>query len=110
MFIQTRKFSLTLDKLISENKLSVNDFIDLEDCLLRNPNEGEIVSGTGGFRKTRLKSTSKGKRGGFRLYYLDIEEKGKLFFVALYAKNVQEDLSQEEKKSLRSLSEALRKE
>jgi hypothetical protein len=108
MFVQTRKFSLTLDQLIVEHKLSEDDFLEFERGLLRNPEEGDLVSGTGGFRKTRLKSATKGKRGGFRLYYLDIAEKGTLFLVVIYAKNVKEDLSQGEKKSLKGLAEKLR--
>jgi hypothetical protein len=59
-----------------------------------------VITGTGGIRKARLKSASKGKSHGFRVCYLDIEDKLILFLLFIYAKNEQEDLSQEEKREL----------
>jgi hypothetical protein len=68
------------------------------------------MQNTGGLRKTRLKSTSKGKSGGFRVCYCDVPEKEKLFFVAIFPKNVQENLTDEEKKIFKVLVTKLRKE
>ncbi len=108
--VQTQKFSRVLDALINEKKLLEKDFEAFEKRLVENPEEGDPIQGTGGLRKTRLKSCSKGKSGGFRVCYCDIPEKEKLFFIALYAKNVQEDLNSEEKRQLRILVERLRRE
>lgn len=86
------------------------DFEAFEKKLLENPEEGDLIQGTNGLRKTRLKSSSKGKSGGYRVCYLDLPEKEKIFFILIYAKNVQEDLSGEEKRILKLLVEKLRRE
>jgi len=67
-----------------------------------------VVPGLEGIRKTRLKSATKGKRGGFRVDYLDIPEVRILHLIVIYSKNVKEDLSSEEKKILASLARKLK--
>ena len=108
IIIQTHKFSDTLDNLIKGNKISKDDFSDFEKELVANPEEGDLIQGTGGLRKTRLKSTSKGKSGGFRVCYCDVKDKGKLFLIVLYGKNEKEDLSAEEKQILKRIVERLK--
>ena len=90
--VQTQKFSKMLDELIKENKILLKDYEAFERRLVEHPEEGDVIQGTGGLRKTRLKSLTKGKSGGFRVCYCDIPEKEKLFLIALFGKNVQEDL------------------
>lgn len=97
--INTHVFTRIYDQLIAQNKLSESDFLAFESDLLKNPNQGDVIPGLGGLRKIRLKSTTKGKRGGFRIDYLDFPERELLYYVVIYPKNVKEDLSSEEKKS-----------
>lgn len=97
--IQLPKFSEYLDLLISEQKISKKDFEDFEWSLVKNPQQGVVIPGLNGLRKTRLKSAFKGKRSGFRIDYLDIPEKSKLYLIVIYPKNIKEDLSFEEKRS-----------
>lgn len=110
LVIQIRKFSGILDDLIADNKLSEEDFMTFEERLVNYPDLGDVIQGTGGLRKTRLCSSSKGKSGGFRVCYCDVPEKGKLFLVVIFPKNVQEDLSSEEKRFLKKLIETLKAE
>ena len=110
LIIQSKPFSEELDRLISTNKLLSGDYEELEKRLTKNPDDGDIVQGTGGLRKTRIKSSSKGKSGGFRICYYDISLKERLYLLFIYGKNVQEDLSGEEKKFLKKLVEILKKE
>lgn len=98
MFINSEIFSKVYDTLVKDGKLIQSDFEELEKELLREPTTGEVIPGLGGLRKIRLKSATKGKRGGFRVDYLDIPEKEIIYYVVIYPKNVQEDLSSEEKK------------
>lgn len=107
--IQTKDFEDTIEKLISKRKLIREDFEDFKKCLAENPSQGDIIPGTGGIRKTRLKSATKGKRGGFRVCYLDIEDKLFLFLLFIYPKNEQENLQESEKSELKQLSEAIKK-
>lgn len=103
-------FSSYLDELIDQGKLSKSDFEDFEWKLIKNPQDGDVIPGLFGLRKTRLKSINKGKSGGFRVDYLDIPEKSKLYFLVLYPKNVKDDLSPEEKKLIARLVKQLKEE
>lgn len=108
--IQLPPFSRYLDELIAEGKLSKSDFEAFEWKLMKNPQEGDVIPGLFGLRKTRLKAMNKGKSGGFRVDYLDIPEMRKLYFIVLYPKNVKEDLSAEEKKIISRLVKILKEE
>lgn len=107
--IQTTKFERDVQDLIAKKKLNIDDFEEFKKSLAENPEQGDTISGTGGLRKTRLKSASKGKRGGFRVCYLDIESKLILFLVYIYAKNEKDDLSTAEKVELKQFAEAIRR-
>ena len=100
LIIQQKLFSRELDSLIADKKLLTSDYEDFEKDLLRNSKMSEVIPGLGGIRKTRLKSANKGKRGGFRVDYLDIPEVEVLHLIVIYGKNVKEDLSSDEKKLL----------
>lgn len=107
--IQTKDFEEAIDSLIAKRKLKKEDFEDFKKSLAENPEQGDVISGTGGIRKTRLKSATKGKSGGFRVCYLHIEDRLILFLLFIYAKNEQENLSQGEKAELKQLADAIKK-
>ncbi|MBS4166076.1 Toxin HigB-2 [Neochlamydia sp. AcF65] len=107
--LQTKIFEEEIERLIKKRKLKKEDFDDFKKSLAENPEQGDVITGTGGIRKARLKSTSKGKRGGFRVCYLNIEDRVILFLLFIYSKNEQENLSQEEKGELKQIAEAIKK-
>lgn len=110
IIIQTREFSNVFDKLEAQRKILVKDYEDFERALLNNPEIGDLMEGTGGLRKTRLKSSSKGKRSGFRVCYCDIPEKEKIYLIAIFAKNEKENLTKAEKNLMKDLIDFLKKE
>lgn len=65
-----------------------------------NPECGEVVAGTGGFRKVRVARGGMGKRGGARLIYMWRNEAFPVFLVTVYAKNEKENLSKKERNEL----------
>lgn len=107
--VRSKDFSKVLIKLIAQNKVLEKDFEDFKKTLAENPELGEIVKGTGGVRKTRLKSATKGKRGGFRVCYYDDPLRDSLLLILLYPKNDQENLSPDEIKELKKLTAILKK-
>ena len=109
LIIQTKIFSEDVDGLIAGNKLLVADCEELEKLLTDNPESGALIRGTGGLRKIRLKSSSKGKRGGFRVCYFDFPEKEQLFFIVIYGKNEQENISEEDKAIFKKLIEKIKR-
>ena len=82
----------------------------LEEILLENPHIGDVIQGTGGARKMRIQLEGRGKSGGGRVVYIDVFEKEKLYLLFAYPKNVQEDLTEEQKKAIKSLIDAIKKE
>ena len=80
----------------------------LEDILLENPQKGDVIGGTSGARKMRIQMNGHGKRGGGRVIYVDIFEKEKLYFLFAYPKNVQVNLTEQQKKIVRQMVEAIK--
>ncbi len=68
------------------------------------PNCGQVISGTGGFRKVRVARSGAGKRGGARVVYILRNENFPVFLTAAYAKNQKADLTQKERNALAQLS------
>lgn len=80
----------------------------LEDILLENPQKGDVIEGTSGARKMRIQMNGHGKRGGGRVIYVDIFEKEKLYFLFAYPKNVQVNLTEQQKKIVRQMVEVIK--
>jgi hypothetical protein len=64
------------------------------------PDCGEVMPGTGGFRKVRVARGGMGKRGGARVVYIVRSEAFPIFLVAAYAKNEKDNLSKKERNEL----------
>lgn len=107
--IQTKDFEKTVEELIAGRKLKKEDFEDFKKSLAENPEQGDMIAGTGGIQKVRLKSATKGKSGGFRVCYLYIKNRLILFLLFIYSKNEQENLSQSEKVELKKLADAIKR-
>ena len=91
--------------------LSDENLKELEAYLLENPQKGSVIKGTGGARKLRFSlDNNQGKSSGARIIYVDIYEKEKLYFLFAYPKNVQENLTAEQKEAIKSIIEAIKKE
>lgn len=64
------------------------------------PECGEVIQGTGGFRKVRVARRGMGKRGGARVVYILRSEAFPIFFVKAYAKNEKGNLTKNERNEL----------
>lgn len=73
--------------------------------LLKNPEAGDLVEGTGGLRKIRVvdQRRNKGKRGGLRVIYYWWSGFDQFWLFTLYGKNEQDDLTPPQKKLLTQL-------
>lgn len=70
--------------------------------LRANPRKGDVIQGTGGARKIRVSLPGRGKSGGARIIYVYVEMYGVIFFLLLYIKNQQADLTEMQRKALRA--------
>ena len=108
----TREFIYTSPFRKSWEMMGLNDadLKGLENILLSNPQTESVIQGTGGARKMRIKLYGQGKSGGARVIYLDVYEKEKLYLIFAYPKNVQSDLTGEQKKAVKSIVELIKRE
>ena len=91
--------------------LNDDNLMTLENILLADPEEGSVIPGTGGAWKLRISlSDNRGKSGGGRVIYVDIFDKEKTYFLFAYPKNIQKDLTPEQKKAIKKVIEAIKKE
>jgi hypothetical protein len=76
----------------------------LQQRLLANPHSGDVMPGTGGFRKMRWADPrrGKGRRGGLRIIYFYFESEQQIWLMTLYGKGEAADLTPKEKKALKS--------
>lgn len=65
-----------------------------------------------GVRKVRVALPGRGKRGGARViyYYIYIEQRGKVYLLDIYVKNVRKALTGVEKNAVRKLTKQLEEE
>ena len=80
--------------------LSDDDYRLVQEALLRRPEQGDLIEGTGGVRKLRWREAGRGKRGGLRVLYYWHAEREILLMLFLYRKSEQKDLTADQKRIL----------
>ena len=80
-------------------------FRTFQNALLKNPEAGDVIEGTGGLRKVRHGDPrrGKGKSGGLRVIYFWWEAGRQFWLFTLYDKDEMDDLSPKERKALRDM-------
>lgn len=83
-------------------------FRALQDSLMKNPEAGEVIEGTGGLRKMRFrdKRRGKGKRGGLRVIYFWWGAGMQFWLYTLYGKDETTDLTAKQRRDLKALLKA----
>jgi hypothetical protein len=67
--------------------LSEDEYLGLQNLLLRYPEAGKIVRGTGGVRKIRWAISGKGKSGGVRVIYYFKRREDEIWLLTIYSKS-----------------------
>lgn len=80
-------------------------FRGLQQSMLKNPEAGDVIEGTGGLRKLCHGDPrrGKGKRGGLRVIYYWWDGGRQFWLFTLYDKDEMENLSANEKKALKGM-------
>jgi hypothetical protein len=86
VFIESSAF-----ERVRDNYLDDNEYGELQQFLVQNPEAGAIVRGSGGVRKLRWRRVGAGKRGGLRIIYYVRYQPNEFWMLALYAKAKQEN-------------------
>ena len=103
-FIEVPLFS----KRWLEIGLTDDDLLQLQIMLLKDPESGPVIEGTGGIRKVRFPLDNRGKSGSVRVCYTDFAEYEVTYLITAFTKKDQENLTDDEKKVLRKLVKSLR--
>lgn len=101
-FIEAPPFARYLPKYLSDD-----EYRELQTKLTANPVAGDLMPGTGGFRKMRWADVrrGKGRRGGLRIIYYHFPSDHQIWLMTLYNKNEADDLTTAEKKALKAAIE-----
>jgi hypothetical protein len=95
------------DAAAKREGLGEDEVIALIDKLSAGPEAGDVIPGTGGCRKLRLRAPGRGKSGGYRIVTFFSGQSMPLFLLTMYSKGRRADLSQKDRNVLRQLSSVL---
>jgi len=87
IFIETSTFT----KLIA-TYLTDDEYLGLQSFLLKYPEAGKIVRGSGGVRKLRWAISGKGKSGGIRIIYYWKPRDDEIWLLTVYGKSERETI------------------
>lgn len=104
-FVETTVFTKRLLKIADDEA-----YRRLQLELAANPEKGAVIQGTGGLRKVRMAARGKGKSGGGRVIYLYLVSGLVIHLVYVYDKGEAADLSAAQRRELKAVVEAIKKE
>ena len=80
-----------------------DEYKELQHYLVKHPDTGEIIQGSGGLRKLRWSASGRGKSGGARVIYYWVVSKDTLLMLFAFKKNERSDISKDQIKKLREI-------
>ena len=98
-FIEAPLFTQILPEYLDDD-----GYRDIQLHLARDPEVGDLITGTGGFRKLRWRDPGrgKGKRGGLRIVYYYFIADRQIWLMTVYGKDEVADLSPDQKRRLKA--------
>ena len=86
-FIESSAFERVLRAYLDDD-----EYGELQQYLIQNPNAGEVIPRSGGVRKLRWSRPGAGKRGGLRIIYFVRYRPDEFWMLTLYAKAKRENI------------------
>lgn len=103
IFIETPIFTRQIKELVEDEAYAA-----FQAELANAPQSGDLIEGTGGLRKIRMRLPGRGKRGGARVIYYHAVAASHIRLLFIYPKNVADNLSADQKKQLAKVVESWR--
>jgi hypothetical protein len=100
IFIESPVFTADVKELLTDE-----EYAALQFHLLRRPDAGDLIIGTGGLRKVRWTAGARGKRGGTRIIYFHVRSVVQIRLILIYRKGIKDDLTPKEKAVLREINQ-----
>jgi hypothetical protein len=91
----------------AEKLFSAEEREEIVATVASDPECGDVIQGTGGFRKLRVGRSGTGKRGGARVIYILRNEGFPVFLMAAYGKNEKANLSKKERNELAKIADSI---
>jgi hypothetical protein len=101
VILETKVFTKQVMSLLTDE-----EYQQLQLELIRRPEVGVVIPGSGGLRKVRWSMPGRGKRSGARVIYYWAVAYEQLLMLLIYPKNVQDNLTPAQIKLLRQIVEA----
>jgi mRNA-degrading endonuclease RelE of RelBE toxin-antitoxin system len=97
-FVESPPFTRQVSRYLDEDA-----YRELQARLSENPEMGDLMPGTGGFRKMRWADArrGKGRRGGLRIVYYHFSSDHQIWLMILYGKDEVSDLTAQQRKALK---------
>lgn len=99
--VELPPFLRRVGRLLSDDELAA-----LVLHLAQNPTAGDLIQGTGGWRKVRWQAKGKGKSGGVRVITF-YRAPHRVYLGAIYSKSERASLTDAQKAALKTLTAAL---
>ena len=103
-FIETPAFTNR-----AASRLTDEELLSLQVGLSNRPDAGELILGSGGLRKIRIRGSGRGKRGGARVIYYWAVAKSQIILLDIYAKNERSDLTKDQIRSMKVVLDQFKK-
>jgi hypothetical protein len=98
IIVETTVFTRLIAQLMHDDQ-----YRELQEHLIENPEIGDLIQASGGLRKIRWKLSGRGKRGGVRVIYYWAVSADQIRMLYVYSKSDQKDLTKDQIKVLRQL-------
>ena len=82
VFIETSTFTKLIGRYLSDD-----EYLGLQKFMLKYPDAGNIIRGTGGVRKLRWSLSGRGKSGGARVIYYWNRQDDEVWLLTIYGKS-----------------------
>jgi len=101
VFIETTAFTRRVVELMDDD----DSYARFQRMLIRDPEAGDLIQGTGGLRKIRVSARGHGKRGGARVIYYHFRGRDQIALLMIYLKSEQADLTADHRRALKTVIE-----
>lgn len=102
-FVETPLFSRQLIDCVGDE-----DYRAFQTALLRDPEQGDLLAGCRGLRKTRMALPGRGKSGGARVIYLYLPDHHLIYLFLLFKKSDAANLTKSQRNQLGDLARQIK--
>ena len=99
VFVETKIFTDLVKEYLSDDEYS-----ELQQYIMKDPEVGKIIRGGGGVRKVRWSRKGMGKSGGVRTIYYWAKARDEIYMITIYSKSEKDNI---DKKTLSQIAKKL---